>query len=91
MRGGKRAGSGRKTGPNGPKGAITLWLSVDVTKFLKTFGRHRSKKTDETLRNTIAFIEWSRSRANDTEPTIDDKGRSGVSAGQHRIANDPNQ
>ena len=84
MRGGKRAGSGRKPEPGGPKVAMTLWLTADVAKFLETFGRNRSKQTDATIRNTIKFIKWSRGEnANISESIAQRKDESDVPTGGH--------
>jgi hypothetical protein len=62
-RGGKREGAGRKPGPTGPKGSVTLWLSVDVAAFLETFGQERSVTVEKTLRKSAAFKAWQKSQA----------------------------
>lgn len=60
MRGGKRAGSGRKAGPDGPKGNVTLWLTADVSEYLKTFDSERSAKVDAAIRRTKEFKLWKK-------------------------------
>ena len=60
MRGGKRSGSGRKAGPGGPKGSVTLWLTADVSEYLKTFDSERSGKVDAAIRRTKEFKLWKK-------------------------------
>jgi hypothetical protein len=62
MRGGARKGAGRKPGPTGPKGSVTLWLSADVAAFLETFGQERSATVEKTLRKSAAFKAWLKGR-----------------------------
>ena len=63
MRGGARKGAGRKPGPKGPKGSVTLWLSADVAAFLETFGQERSATAEKTLRKSAAFKAWQKGQA----------------------------
>ena len=63
MRGGARKGAGRKLGPTGPKGSVTLWLSADVAAFLETFGQERSATVEKTLRKSAAFKAWKKEHA----------------------------
>ena len=58
MRGGARKGAGRKPGPKGPKGSVTLWLPDDVGRFLETFGNERSNHVDKMVRKNAAFRAW---------------------------------
>jgi hypothetical protein len=62
-RGGARKGAGRKPGPTGPKGSVTLWLSADVSAFLETFGQERSATVEKMLRKSATFKEWQKSQA----------------------------
>ena len=62
-RGGARKGAGRKPGPTGPKGSVTLWLPADVSAFLETFGHERSATVEKMLRKSAAFKEWQKSQA----------------------------
>jgi hypothetical protein len=62
MRGGARKGAGRKPGPTGPKGSVTLWLSKDVAAFLETFGQDRSATVEKTLRKCADFKAWQKSK-----------------------------
>lgn len=65
MRGGARKGAGRKPGPAGPKGSVTLWLSWDVSAFLATFGQERSVTVEKMLRKSAAFKEWQKGQADE--------------------------
>ena len=58
MRGGPRKGAGRKPGPAGPKGSVTLWLSKDVAAFLEIYGQERSATVEKTLRKSADFKAW---------------------------------
>lgn len=60
-RGGARKGAGRKPGPTGPKGSLTLWLSADVAAFLETFKQERSAMVENMLRKSEAFKTWKHS------------------------------
>jgi hypothetical protein len=62
MKGGARKGAGRKPGPTGPKGSVTLWLSADVAAFLEIFGQERSATVEKTLRKSVAFKAWQKSK-----------------------------
>lgn len=58
-RGGARKNAGRKPGPKGPKGSVTLWLTKDVDQFLfEAFGIGRSDHIDKTVRKSAAFKTW---------------------------------
>jgi hypothetical protein len=63
MRGGARKGAGRKPGPAGPKGSVTLWLSKDVAAFLEIYGQERSATVEKTLRKSAAFKAWKKEHA----------------------------
>jgi hypothetical protein len=63
MRGGARKGAGRKPGPTGPKGSVTLWLSADVSAFLEIYGQERSAKVEKMLRQSAAFKQWQKGQA----------------------------
>jgi hypothetical protein len=61
-RGGYREGSGRKPGKFGTKGSLTLWMTLDVSAFLETFGSDRSDHVDKTLRKSAAFKRWMKAK-----------------------------
>ena len=61
MSGGKREGAGRKPGPYGCKVTLAVRVSPDVKAFLAATG-NMSNATDEAVRRSTAFRQWSKAQ-----------------------------
>ena len=61
MSGGKRDGAGRKPGPYGCKVTLAVRVSPDVKAYLAATG-NMSNATDEAVRRSTAFRQWSKAQ-----------------------------